>query len=145
MGKQHATAKWNGSLKEGSGKFNLPKANLSAKYTFAARFENANGTNPEELVGAALSSCYSMFLAALLTNNGFNNKEINTTATVSLDRDDTGPIITSINLDVTADVDTIENDKFQSLVDEAIQKCPISRLYANVEKNVSAKLLTSAN
>ena len=71
MGTQHATATWTGSLKEGTGKFNLPKANLSADYTFATRFEDANGTNPEELVGAALSSCYSMFLSALLTNNGF--------------------------------------------------------------------------
>jgi len=145
MGTQQASAKWNGTLKEGSGQFNLPKANLNADYSFATRFENENGTNPEELVGAAISSCYSMFLAALLTNNGFSNKEINTTATVSLEKDDTGPVITSINLEVTADVENIENDKFQSFVDEAIQKCPISRLYATVEKNVSAKLLASAN
>ena len=143
MGTQQATATWTGSLKEGTGKFNLPKANLSADYTFATRFEDANGTNPEELVGAALSSCYSMFFSALLTNNGFSNKQINTTATVTLERDDTGPVITSINLDVTADVENIDNDKFQSFVNEAIQKCPISRLYATVEKSVSAKLLTS--
>ena len=99
----------------------------------------------EELVGAAISSCYSMFLSALLTNNEFKNKEIKTQATVTLERDDTGPVITRISLDVSADVEGITNEQFQGFVNEALAKCPISRLYATVQKTVTAKLLTASN
>ena len=144
MSQQQATAVWTGSLKEGQGEFNLPKANVSSNYTFASRFENGNATNPEELIGAAIASCYSMFLAALLTKNDYKNNAINTTANVTLDKDDTGPVITDISLDVTANVDAIENDTFQNLVNDALAKCPISRLYATVNKSVTAKLLTPA-
>ncbi len=144
MGTQQANAQWTGNLKQGNGKFTLPKANLSANFSFSTRFENGDGTNPEELVGAALASCYSMFLSALLSNNGFESKQIQTEASVTLDRDETGPVITKIFLDVTADVVSISDDDFQGYVNEAIQKCPISRLYATVEKRVDARLLTSA-
>ena len=144
MSEQTVTASWEGSLKEGSGKFDLPKANYQGDFSFATRFEDANGTNPEELVGAAISSCYSMFLAALLTKNGFQNNKISTEAVVTLDKDDTGPVITTISLQVSADVAAINNDEFQGFVNEALEKCPISRLYATVNKSVSAQLLTSA-
>ena len=145
MSIQEATATWNGSLKEGNGSFSLPKAGYTGDFSFATRFENADGTNPEELVGAAIASCYSMFLSALLTNNGFENKHIDTRSTVTLDRDDTGPVITDISLRVSADVAGISNDQFQGYVQEAIQKCPISRLYASVNKTVNAQLLTASN
>ena len=145
MGKQHATAQWKGTLKEGSGSFNLPKGKIGSSYTFATRFEDADGTNPEELVGAAISSCYAMFLSALLTNNGFTPTSIDAKASVTLERDDTGPCITEISLDVEAKVADIDNDAFQAFVQEALQKCPISRLYASVKKDVNAALLTVAS
>jgi len=145
MSQQEANASWKGSLKEGTGSFELPKAGYTGSFTFATRFENGHGTNPEELVGAAISSCYSMFLSALLTNNDFKNKEIQTQATVTLERDDTGPVITRISLDVSADVEGITNEQFQGFVNEALAKCPISRLYATVQKTVTAKLLTASN
>mgnify|MGYP001200705967 FL=1 len=145
MSTQEATASWNGSLKEGNGSFNLPKAGYTGDFSFATRFENADGTNPEELVGAAIASCYSMFLSALLTNNGFENKHIDTRASVTLERDDTGPVITDITLTVAADMGGISDDQFQGYVQEAIQKCPISRLYATVNKTVNAQLLASAS
>ncbi|MBI60625.1 peroxiredoxin [bacterium] len=142
MGSQEASASWNGSLKEGNGSFTLPKAGYSGDFSFATRFESADGTNPEELVGAAIASCYSMFLSALLTNNGFTNKKITTKAAVTLDRDDMGPVITTIALTVSADILDITNDQFQGYVQEALEKCPISRLYAAVDKTVAANLLT---
>ena len=77
----------------------------------------------------------------LLTNNNFKPTHIDTIASVTLERDDTGPCITAISLAVEASVAEIEDDKFQSFVDEALQKCPISRLYSNVSKSVVAKLL----
>ena len=145
MGKQQANAQWKGTLKEGNGTFRLPKGNVSASYTFATRFEDADGTNPEELVGAALSSCYAMFLSALLTNNGFSPKTIDANATVTLERDDTGPCITAIGLSVDADVPEIVDEQFQGFVQEALQKCPISRLYASVDKQVKASLTAVAS
>ena len=144
MSTQEAKATWIGNLKEGKGEFTLPKANVTSPYTFASRFEDGSETNPEELVGAALSSCYSMFLSALITKAEFTAKSINTTATVTLEKDDTGPCITNIALDVTAEVDSIDDSTFQKLVSESLEKCPISRLYASVTKTVNAKLLTTA-
>ena len=144
MSNQQASATWTGNLKEGSGEFNLPKANVSSQYTFASRFEDGNATNPEELIGAAIASCYSMFLSALATKAEFQTNTINTTATVTLERDDTGPCITNISLDVTADIERIDEETFQNLVNESLEKCPISRLYSSVNKTVTAKRLTAA-
>ena len=145
MTTQNAKAQWNGTLKEGNGTFSLPKADLSAPYTFASRFETGAESNPEELVGAALSSCYAMFLSALLSNNGFTPKTIDAEAAVTLERDDTGPCITQIALTVAASVPGIENEQFQGFVNEALEKCPISRLYASVNKSVNASLLELAS
>ncbi|RAP31638.1 OsmC family peroxiredoxin [Candidatus Marinamargulisbacteria bacterium SCGC AG-343-D04] len=144
MGKQQANATWTGSLKEGAGQFNLPKGNHTGQFTFETRFEDGNGTNPEELVGAALSSCFSMFLSAILGKDDFTVNSISSNATVTLDKDDNGPLITSIHLDVKGDVDSISNDDFQSYVEKAKNGCPISRLYQGTSITVSANNVVSA-
>ena len=73
MAISHSEATWNGTLKEGSGSMKVASGYFEGPYTYATRFEGgANGTNPEELIGAAHAGCYSMFLSALLTNNGYN-------------------------------------------------------------------------
>jgi osmotically inducible protein OsmC len=133
-----ATARWNGTLKEGKG--TMKYGAFEGNYTFASRFEQGDGTNPEELVGAAHAGCYSMFLSALLSND-FKPESIETTATVTLEKDEVGPKITSIALACAAKVPGIEAGKFQELVQAAKEKCPISRLYAGTEISVSAKLL----
>ena len=129
-----ATAQWKGTLKEGKGTFETGSKTLKSGYTFAGRFENEPGTNPEELVGAAHAACYSMFLSALLSGKQLNPDSIETKATITLEKDDVGPNITSIHLDCKAKVSGITASDFATLADEAKSKCPISRLYQNGTK-----------
>jgi len=128
MSIRNAKAVWNGTLKEGNGTMNF--SNYSGPYTFASRFEEGEGTNPEELVGAAQAGCYSMFLSALISGEGLSPKSIETTATVNLEKDDIGPNITNIKLDSTVVCEGLSQDKFDELAAAAKEKCPISRLYA---------------
>lgn len=119
---------WSGTLKEGKGTMSF--TGYSGPFTFATRFEDAKGTNPEELVGAAQSGCYSMFLSALLTGEGLNPESIETTAAVSLGEKDGGPAITNIKLSTVVKCDGLSQEKFDELAQTAKEKCPISRLYA---------------
>ena len=138
MAIRNATATWRGTLKEGSGQMRL--TGYEGPYTFASRFEEGDGTNPEELVGAAHAGCYSMFLSALLSGKDLKPESIDTKATVHLGSDDTGPKITQIDLECDAKVSGISEDDFQALVKEAKEKCPISRLYAGTVINLTATL-----
>ncbi len=138
MTTRQATAKWNGTLKEGNG--TMKYGAFEGPYTFASRFEEGKGTNPEELVGAAHAGCFSMFLAALISNEKLTPNRVETTASVHLGDDD-GPKITSIDLVCTAEVPGLEQAKFAALSQTAKEKCPISRLYAGTEINLTAKLV----
>ncbi|WP_026072424.1 OsmC family protein [Nodosilinea nodulosa] len=138
MTTRQATAQWNGTLKSGNGV--MKYGQFEGPYTFASRFENANGTNPEELVGAAHAGCYSMFLSALISGDNMTPKSIQTTASVHLGEDD-GPKITHIDLVCEAEVPGLDADKFAEYAQTAKEKCPISRLYAGTEINLSAKLV----
>jgi osmotically inducible protein OsmC len=137
MATRQATAKWNGTLKEGNGV--MKYGAFEGPFTFVSRFEEGEGTNPEELVGAAHAGCYSMFLSALITGENFTPTSIETTASVHLGDDD-GPKIISIDLVCEAVVPGLDEGKFAELVQAAKEKCPISRLYAGTEINLSAKL-----
>jgi osmotically inducible protein OsmC len=99
-------------------------------FSFASRFEEGDGTNPEELVGAAHAGCYSMFLAALISGNDLTPQSVQTTATVTLGKDDTGPCITHIKLDCQVSCDGLSQELFDQLASDAKDKCPISRLYS---------------
>ena len=134
-----ANAQWNGTLKEGEGTMKF--SNYNGPYTFASRFESGQGTNPEELVGAAISGCYSMFLSALISGEGLSPESIQTTARVHLESDDIGPRITKIELDCTASCPGLSQEKFDELAAASKEKCPISRLYASAEKVLTAKLV----
>jgi len=127
MKNSNAKALWNGTLKEGKGKMSF--TGYEGPFTFASRFENGKETNPEELVGAAQAGCYSMFLSALISGEGLNPESIETTATVSLGGDDTGPKIEKILLDCKVKCDGLSEDKFNELAQASKEKCPISRLY----------------
>jgi osmotically inducible protein OsmC len=119
---------WNGSLKGGKG--NMDITGYSGPFTFATRFENEKGTNPEELVGAAQSGCYSMFLSALIDGEGLTVESVETTAAVTLGEVDGGPAITNIKLATVVKCDGLSQEKFDELAVAAKEKCPISRLYA---------------
>jgi osmotically inducible protein OsmC len=116
-------------------------SNYSGPFTFASRFEEGKGTNPEELVGAAHSGCYSMFLAALISGEGFTPESVETAASVHLGRDETGPLITTIELDCKVRCEGLSREKFNELAAAAKEKCPISRLVAAADIQLSATLL----
>ena len=132
---------WNGTLKEGKG--NMDITGYSGPYTFASRFEDGKGTNPEELVGAAHSGCYSMFLSALISGEGLTPESIETEAAVTLGQVDGGPAITNIKLTSVTKCEGLSQDKFAELAAAAKEKCPISRLYAGgtAEIELDAKLV----
>lgn len=141
MSDRKAKALWNGTLKEGKGVMNF--SNYSGPFTFASRFEEGDGTNPEELVGAAHAGCYSMFLSALITGEGLSTQSIETVATITLGKDDKGPCITNINLDCKVSCKGLSQEKFDELAIAAKDGCPVSRLYADgtAEINLDAKLV----
>jgi osmotically inducible protein OsmC len=139
MSVRTAKSQWNGTLQDGKGEMNF--SNYSGPFTFKSRFEEGSGTNPEELVGAAHSGCYSMFLAALISGEGLNPESVETTAKVHLGKDDVGPVVTTIELDCQVKCEGLSQEKFQELSAAAKEKCPISRLVAAADIKLTANLL----
>ena len=125
-----ASARWQGTLTEGSGTVRTGKGGLSGDYSFKSRFEEGEGTNPEELIGAAHAGCFSMAFAKQLTDAGHPPASVETTASVHLDKTDAGMTVTRIALDTTGDVPGIDEAEFQKLAEVAKENCPISRLLA---------------
>lgn len=136
---RRSKAVWQGTLKEGSGRMRLASGLYEGPYTFSSRFEEAAGTNPEELIGAAHAGCFSMFLAALLSERGFTPGTINTTAAVHLGA---GPTIVKIELDCEATVPGVDDGEFQALAAQAKATCPVSKALAAVPEIVLEARLT---
>jgi len=129
MAVRKSSAVWKGTLREGAGTMRLGSGAYEGPYTYASRFEEGPGTNPEELVGAAHAGCFSMFLSALLTKAGFTANSIETTSTVHLGD---GPAITDIELDTRVSVPGLNDAQLQQLAAEAKAGCPISKALAGV-------------
>jgi len=126
---RQASAVWNGTLKEGRGTMSAPSGVLKdANYTWAQRFADDPGTNPEELVAAAHAGCYSMALSGKLTAAGFPPERIATTATVTLEKMDAGMTVTKVHLRSRARVPGISPAVFAEQAEGARATCPISRL-----------------
>jgi osmotically inducible protein OsmC len=127
--KQKASAVWQGSLKEGAGTLSTGSGALSAKpYSFKTRFEGEQGTNPEELIGAAHAGCFSMAFSKILGDAGFTPTKIETTATITLEPKDGGFAITASHLDVVATIPGIDDATFQELAGKAKSGCPVSKV-----------------
>lgn len=138
--KRKASAVWNGSLKDGKGTISTESGLLeNAQYSFSTRFEEGKGTNPEELIAAAHSGCFSMALSAQLTTAGTPPERIATTATVTLEKREPGFTVTNVHLDVVAKVPGATQESFDTAAANAKAGCPISRLL-NTEITMSAKL-----
>ena len=138
MALRNASAVWNGTLKEGNGTMKLGSGAFEGAFTFASRFEEGPGTNPEELVGAAQAGCFSMYLASVLTNAGFPPTQIRTSAKVHLGD---GPRIHLIELETEAEVPNVDEKTFQESVDTSKKNCPISLALTGPELQVSARLV----
>jgi osmotically inducible protein OsmC len=135
-----ANAVWEGSLKEGNGRVALGSGAFEGRYSFGSRFEEAGGTNPEELIGAAHAGCFSMALSAGLGRGGHSPKRIATTAKVHLEKVGDGFSITRIELDCEAEVPGIDNATFQDFANKAKEGCPVSRALAGTEITLNARL-----
>ncbi len=142
MSVRKATALWEGTLKEGKGKMEVSSGAFAVPFSFHTRFADEPGTNPEELIGAAHAGCFSMFMSAVLTDQGFPPTSIKTVAKVHLGNDETGPMITQIDLVSEATIPNINTDKFQEIAALSKANCPISRaLNAVPEVTLDAKLV----
>jgi len=135
-----ASAVWKGGLKDGKGEFSAPSGVFShVPYSFKTRFEDAPGTNPEELIAAAHASCFSMALSAQLGAANLTPESINTTANLKMEKVEGGFAITAIHLDVTAKVPSADNAAFQKAAENAKAGCPVSKVL-NAKITMSAKL-----
>jgi osmotically inducible protein OsmC len=141
MAIRSAKAEWNGSIMEGKGTMALGSGAWQGPYSFQSRFEEAPGTNPEELIAAAHAGCFSMALSGQLTRAGFAPKRIATTAKVQLMKQDAGFAITQIQLETEAEVPGIDAAKFQELAGNAKTGCPVSKALSAVSIELSAKLV----
>jgi osmotically inducible protein OsmC len=135
-----ASAEWRGGLKDGKGTVSTESGVLaSAAYSFGTRFENAKGTNPEELIAAAHAGCFSMALSAQLGVAGITPESIKTTASVTLEKVGDGFSVTSSHLDVVAKIPGANPAAFEKAANEAKAGCPISKLL-NAKITMDAKL-----
>src|SRR5699024_4098991 len=141
--KRHATSVWKGTVKEGKGSLTSQSGTLSeTPYSFAGRFTDEsgkNGTNPEELIAAAHAGCFNMALSNMLTEAGFNPTELKTKATVTIVKNDEGIKITNSHLDLTAEIDDIDQSKFDELTGQAKDHCPVSAVL-NCEITMDSQL-----
>lgn len=142
MPKRKAEARWEGNLPDGNGKMKTESGVLDNNYSFGTRFEDAAGTNPEELIGAALSGCFSMALAHLLDEEGHNPKSVFTEAEVSLVKSGDGFKIPVITLDTEVEAPGLDSDKFQAYAKEAKENCPVGKALKSVEVQLNAKLVS---
>ncbi len=138
---RNATAVWHGNLFEGKGDMKFGSGAFEGQYSFKSRFEEGTGTNPEELIGAAHAGCFSMAFSATLAEKGFKPEMVQTEANVHLDKVGDGFTITTVVLNMEAQVPDIDEDKFQSLAEDARKNCPVSRALAGVEIKLNAKLV----
>lgn len=139
MGTSKASAHWEGSLRDGKGGMK-PEHASEVTFSFGTRFDGQNGSNPEEMVGAALAGCFSMALSAALGRAGLTPQSINTSAAVVLDKVDGGFAITRIDLDTTVKVSGADAAQFQTIAEETKKGCPVSKALAGTSVNLRAKL-----
>ena len=141
--KRNATAVWKGGLKDGKGSISSESGVLKeTQYSFGTRFEQGVGTNPEELIAAAHAGCFSMAFSAELGKAGITPESIETTATVSLDRNESGWSVTSSHLQMTARIPGVDQAKALEIANAAKAGCPISRVL-KAEITLDAKIETA--
>jgi len=136
-----ANAHWSGNLAQGSGHLTTASGVLSATpYSFHSRFEQGQGTNPEELLAAAHAGCFTMALSLILQQAGLVADSLDTKCTISLEKDGEGFSITKSHLELAAKIPTATQEAFEQAVQAAKANCPVSKLY-DTEITLDAKLV----
>ena len=138
--KRSASAVWKGGLRDGKGTISSDSGVLSdTQYSFATRFEQGKGTNPEELIAAAHAGCFAMALSNELGQAGLTPERISTTAAVTLEKTETGFTITAVHLDVSAKVPGATRQAFETAASSAKSGCPVSKVL-NAQISMAARL-----
>ena len=141
MATRNGSAEWKGDLKGGGGTVKVGDGVFEGQYSFASRFEEGEGTNPEELIGAAHASCFAMALSLLLSEEGHPPDSVRAQAKVHLRNVDGLPTIARIELEVEGSVPGVDEDGFRSYAEKAKEGCPVSRALAGVpEIELDARL-----
>jgi osmotically inducible protein OsmC len=141
MAVRNGSAEWRGDLQNGSGTLAVGDGIFEGQYSFASRFEEGSGTNPEQLIAASHAACFSMALANILSEAGHAPDSVRTTARVQLRNVDGAPTLTRIDLETEGEVPGIDDQQFQQYAEQAKKGCPVSRALAGVpEIALSAKL-----
>jgi lipoyl-dependent peroxiredoxin len=136
-----ASARWEGGLQDGNGTMRFGSGAFEGQYSFASRFEEGEGTNPEELIGAAHAGCFSMAFANILAQAGFTPTYVRTKASVTFEKQEGGFSITGILLSTEASVPGIDAPAFQEHATKAKENCPVSRALKAVDIQLDAKLV----
>jgi len=141
MATRNGSAEWRGDLQSGSGDLRVGDGVFEGAYSFASRFEEGEGTNPEELIAGAHAACFAMALSNILAENGHPPDAVRAQARVQLRNVDGAPTIARIDLDVEADVPGVDEEAFRRHAQEAKEGCPVSRALAAVpEIGLNARL-----
>jgi osmotically inducible protein OsmC len=140
MAERKATAEWNGNLMQGEGRMSLGSGAFEGKFSFNTRMGDEPGTNPEELIAAALAGCYSMALNATLEKQGKPAKNVRSEAIVHFGKDDNGFAIRSIDLETKATVEGITEEDFRQTAETVKETCPVSKALAAVPIRLNASL-----
>ena len=143
MATRDGTAEWRGDLRNGSGTVSVASGLFDGTYSFATRFEEEPGTNPEELIAAAHAACFSMALSNILAEAGHTAESVSTTAKVHLRFVDGAPTIAQIDLITEGRVPGIDQDQFADFAAQAKAGCPVSRALAGVGEITLDATLTS--
>ena len=142
MPTRNGSAEWRGDLQGGDGTLHVGERSYDGPYSFKSRFEEGEGTNPEELIGAAQAACYSMQLSAMLANDGHTPESVNTVAKVHLRFVDDKPTITLIELETEGKVPGVDDATFQDTAKAAKEACLVSRALGAVDEiSLKATLL----
>jgi osmotically inducible protein OsmC len=141
MATRNGSAEWKGDLESGNGNLTVGDGVFEGQYSFASRFEEGEGTNPEELIAAAHAACFAMALSNVLASAGHTPGSVRAQARVQLRNVDGAPTIAQISLDVTGAVPGLSEEEFQTHAEEAKRDCPVSRALAAVpEIDLTARL-----
>lgn len=140
MGERKANAEWTGTLKEGAGNISLGSGVFSGPFSFDTRFGEASGTNPEELLGAALAGCYAMALNNYLHGENTPPKNIKAEAKVYIGKDDQGFLINRIDLETEGEVEGLDQAGFEAAAEHIKKTCIISRALAATDITLKATL-----
>jgi lipoyl-dependent peroxiredoxin len=140
MPTRSSSAQWSGNLARGNGTMSLGSGAFEGPFSFASRFESGDGTNPEELIAAAHAGCFSMALAAIMSEEGHVPDSVKTTAEVTIETVDDRPTITRSELSTEVSVDGVSEDEFQTYAEGAKSGCVVSRALGGVEISLDAKL-----